>query len=179
MGASMCRHLLNAGYGVTLTSRTRSKAEPLLAAGAAWVETAEQVARAADIVATMLGTPEDVRSVYLGEFGVLASARPGTVVIDFTTSEPALAREIHSCAQERSVMALDAPVSGGDVGAREGTLSIMVGGEREVFDALESFWTLLGSRSVYQGAAGSGQHTKMVNQILIASAMVGVCEALL
>jgi 3-hydroxyisobutyrate dehydrogenase len=179
MGARMCRHLLNAGYTVTVTSRSRSKAEPLLAAGAAWVETPEQVAQAADIVATMVGTPADVRSVYLGEAGVLAGARPGAVLVDFTTSEPALAREIHSRAHERSVMALDAPVSGGDVGAREATLSIMVGGERAVFDALESFWTLLGSRSVYQGAAGSGQHTKMVNQILIASTMVGVCEALL
>ena len=179
MGSSMCRRLLNAGYALTVTSRSRSKAEPLLSAGAEWVETPEQVAQAADIVATMVGTPADVRSVYLGVVGVLAGARPGTVVVDFTTSEPALAREIHSSAKQRSVMALDAPVSGGDVGAREGTLSIMVGGERAGFDALESFWTLLGSRSVYQGAAGSGQHTKMVNQIVIASAMVGVCEALL
>jgi len=179
MGASMCRHLLNAGYALTLTSRSRSKAEPLLAAGAAWVETPEQVALAADIVATMVGTPADVRSVYLGETGVLAGTRPGTVVVDFTTSEPALAREIHTRAHEQNVMALDAPVSGGDVGAREGTLSIMVGGERAAFEALENFWKLFGSRSVYQGSAGSGQHTKMVNQILIASSMVGVCEALL
>lgn len=179
MGASMCRHLLNSGYTLTLTSRSRSKAEPLLAAGAHWVDTPARVAEAADIVATMVGTPADVRSVYLGEEGVLAGTRPGTIVVDFTTSEPALAREIHACAQKQSVMALDAPVSGGDVGARAATLSIMVGGERAVFDALETFWKLLGSRSVYQGAAGSGQHTKMVNQILIASAMVGVCEALL
>jgi len=179
MGVSMCRHLLNAGYSVTLTTRTRSKAEPLLAAGARWANTPKQLAEAADVVATMVALPSDVRSVYLGEDGVLAGARPGTIVVDFTTSEPALAREIHEYAQRRRVLALDAPVSGGDVGARQARLSIMVGGDREAFEALEKFWAIFGSRAVHQGPAGSGQHTKMVNQILIASGMVGVCEALL
>jgi len=179
MGCSMCQHLLKAGYSVTLTTRSRSKAEPLLAAGARWADTPEQVALGADLVATMVSLPADVRSVYLEPNGVLAGARAGTVLVDFTTSEPALAREIHARAEERGVFALDAPVSGGDVGARQGTLSIMVGGARARFDALAQFWAILGSRIVFQGAAGSGQHTKMVNQILIASGMVGVCEALL
>lgn len=116
---------------------------------------------------------------YLGEGGLLEGIRPGMVVVDFTTTEPSLAREVHDCARDRGVLALDAPVSGGDVGARQATLSIMVGGDHEAFEALEKLWELLASRSVYQGAAGSGQHTKMVNQILIASAMVGVCEGLL
>lgn len=179
MGSSMCQRLLNAGYRVTLTTRTRGKAEPLLAAGARWAETPGQVAEAADLVATMVSLPADVRSVYFGEAGVFAGARAGSIVVDFTTSEPALAREIHARAAECGVLALDAPVSGGDIGARQGTLSIMVGGERNAFEALEKFWAILGSRSVYQGGAGSGQHTKLVNQILIASGMVGVCEALL
>lgn len=179
MGASMCGHLLRAGYAVTLTTRTRSKAEPLLALGAEWADTPRQVAERADLVATMVGVPSDVRAVYLGDAGLLAGARPGMVAVDFTTSEPSLACQIHQCARDRCVMALDAPVSGGDVGARQATLSIMVGGDREVFERLEKLWVVLGSRSVYQGAAGSGQHTKLVNQILIASTMVGVCEALL
>ncbi|HEU5075568.1 MAG TPA: NAD(P)-dependent oxidoreductase [Polyangiaceae bacterium] len=179
MGTSMCGHLLRAGYAVTLTTRTRSKAESLIAAGARWVDTPAEVVEDVDVVATMLGVPADVRSVYFGAGGVLANARPGTVLVDFTTTEPALAAEIHACAQRRDVWALDAPVSGGDVGARNATLSIMVGGDRAVFEALEKLWALLGNRSVYQGSAGAGQHTKMVNQILIASGMVGVCEALL
>jgi len=179
MGSSMCQRLLNAGYAVTLTTRTRSKADPLLAAGACWADTPEQVAEGADLVATMVSLPADVRSVYFGDAGVLTGARAGTVVVDFTTSEPALAREIHERAVACGVLALDAPVSGGDIGARQGTLSIMVGGERAAFEALAKFWAILASRTVLQGAAGSGQHTKMVNQILIASGMVGVCEALL
>lgn len=179
MGSSMCGHLLRAGYAVTLTTRTRSKAEPLLASGAEWADTPRQVAERADVVATMLGVPSDVRAVYFGADGVLEATRTGMVLVDFTTTEPSLARAIDEHARARGALALDAPVSGGDVGARQATLSIMVGGDREAFEALGPLWTLLGSRSVYQGPAGSGQHTKMVNQILIASGMVGVCEALL
>jgi len=179
MGSSMCQRLLNAGYSVTLTTRTRSKVEALLAAGARWLNTPAEVAESADLVATMVGFPADVRAVYFGDAGVLAGVRAGTIMVDFTTSEPALARQIHARAEERAVLALDAPVSGGDIGARQGTLSIMVGGELAAFEALTKFWATLGSRSVYQGPAGSGQHTKLVNQILIASGMVGVCEALL
>lgn len=179
MGSSMCGHLLKAGYSVTLTTRTRSKAEPLLALGARWADTPRAVAESVHVVATMLGMPADVRSVYLAAGGVLEAAGSGTVLVDFTTTEPRLAREIHACARDRGLRALDAPVSGGDVGARQATLSIMVGGDQEVFESLAPLWALLGSRSVYQGPPGSGQHTKMANQILIASAMVGVCEALL
>ncbi|HEY6728288.1 MAG TPA: NAD(P)-dependent oxidoreductase [Polyangiaceae bacterium] len=179
MGSSMCGHLLRAGYAVTLTTRTRSKAEPLLALGAEWADSPRQVAERADVVASMVGVPADVRAVYLGAGGLLEGVRPGMVLVDFTTTEPSLAREIHERAHARGALALDAPVSGGDVGARQATLSIMVGGDRVAFEALEKLWALLGSRSLYQGQSGSGQHTKMVNQILIASGMVGVCEALL
>jgi len=179
MGASMCGHVLAAGYRVTVHNRTRARAEPLLARGAAWAETPAQVAAASDVVFSIVGYPDDVRAVLLGETGALAGAEPGTALVDMTTSEPSLAVEIHRAAKEKGVEAIDAPVSGGDVGARNATLSIMVGGEEEAVERVRPLLELLGKTIVRQGGPGAGQHTKMVNQILIASGMVGVCEALL
>ena len=179
MGSSMCGHLMAAGYHVTVYNRTRSKAKPLVDRGASEADSPRAVAEACDVVFTIVGFPKDVREVTLGAEGTLAGARPGTVLVDMTTSEPALAREIFEAAKAKGVHAVDAPVSGGDVGAREARLSIMVGGEAEVVAALNPLFQLMGKTIVHQGPAGAGQHTKMVNQILIASNMIGVCEALL
>ena len=179
MGTSMCGHLLAAGYSVTVYNRTRDRAEPLLARGASWADTPAAVARAADVVFTMVGYPADVRAVLLGADGVLAGAAPGAIAVDMTTSEPSLAVEIAARAQEKGVHSVDAPVSGGDVGAREARLSIMIGGDRAVVDALAPLFQVMGKTIVHQGGPGAGQHTKMVNQILIATNMIGVCEALL
>jgi 3-hydroxyisobutyrate dehydrogenase len=179
MGTSMCRHLIERGYRATVTTRTRSKAEDLIAAGAAWEDTPGAVAAASDVVFTMVGTPADVREVMYGDDGVLDGAKPGSVVADMTTSEPSLAIEIARDAAARDIAALDAPVSCGDFGARAGTLSIMVGGERRAFDAALPCLELMGSTIVHQGGPGAGQHTKMVNQTIIAGTMIGVCEALL
>jgi 3-hydroxyisobutyrate dehydrogenase len=179
MGASMCGHLLDRGYPVTITTRTRARAEALLAKGAAWADTPGQVAAASDIVFSMVGYPADVREVLLGDDGALAGSRPGAVLVDMTTSEPSLAVEIAEAASRRHVYTLDAPVSGGDVGARRGTLSIMVGGPAEVLEAVRPCFEGMGSTIVHQGGPGAGQHTKMVNQILIASNMVAISEGLI
>ena len=178
MGASMCGRLLDAGYALTVSSRTRAKAEPLLERGAAWASTPAEVAAASDVVATMVGYPADVREVVLGADGAMDSMGEGTVLVDFTTSEPSLAVEIAALASERGVAALDAPVSGGDVGARTGALSIMVGGDAEALEAVRPLLEVLGRTIVRQGGPGAGQHTKLVNQTLIAGTLVGVCEAL-
>jgi 3-hydroxyisobutyrate dehydrogenase len=179
MGAAMCGHLVARGYAVTVHNRSRPKAEPLLLRGAAWADDAQKVAERSDVVFTMVGLPPDVRACLLGEQGALAVARPGQIFVDMSTSEPRLAREIDGAARARGAHAVDAPVSGGDVGAREARLSIMIGGEPEVVDALAPLWQAMGKTFVRQGEAGAGQHTKMVNQILIATGMIGVCEALL
>ena len=179
MGASMCGHLVSHGYPVTVTSRTRARAEPLLSAGAAWAATPAEVAAAADIVFSMVGLPDDVRQVHLGPDGSLSGASPGTVLVDMTTSEPSLAVEIAQVAEGGGVHVLDAPVSGGDVGARNATLSIMVGGPVEVLDTVRPCLEAMGTTIVLQGGHGSGQHTKMVNQILVAGHMVALSEALL
>ncbi|WP_083418291.1 NAD(P)-dependent oxidoreductase [Pseudofrankia sp. BMG5.36] len=179
MGAAMAGHLLRAGYPLTVTTRTPERAKALLDEGATWADTPAGVAAASDVVFSMVGFPEDVREVLLGPDGALAGARPGAVLVDMTTSEPALAIEVAGAAAARGVHALDAPVSGGDVGARDATLSIMVGGPAEVVEAVRSCLDAMGKSIIRQGGAGAGQHTKMVNQILIASTMVGVTEALL
>jgi len=179
MGASMCGHLLAAGFRATVFNRTRAKAEKLLEQGARWAESPRAVAEASDVVFTIVGYPADVRSVILGDGGVLAGSRPGNVVVDMTTSEPSLAVEIARAALARGVHAVDAPVSGGDVGAREARLSIMLGGDPDVVEALRPCWEAMGKTIVYQGGPGAGQHTKMVNQVIIATQMVGLCEALL
>ncbi len=179
MGASMCGHLMAAGHPMTVFTRTRARADGVLARGARWGVSPRAVAAAAEVVFVMVGAPADVREVVLGADGVLAGAARGSVLVDMTTSEPALAREIEAQARARGIGALDAPVSGGDIGAREARLSIMVGGELAVFERVRPLLAHLGRTIVLQGPAGSGQHTKMVNQILIATGMIGVCEALL
>jgi 3-hydroxyisobutyrate dehydrogenase len=179
MGASMCGHLMDCGFELTVHSRTRSKAEPLLGRGAAWADSPRGVATRSDVVFSMVGFPSDVRQVILSAEGALAGSKPGTVLVDMTTSQPSLAREIAQAASQRGVHSVDAPVSGGDVGAREARLSIMIGGDRMIVEALQPCWQAMGKTVVYQGGPGAGQHTKMVNQILIAANMVGVCEGLL
>jgi 3-hydroxyisobutyrate dehydrogenase len=179
MGASMCGHLLAAGFPVTVYNRTREKAERLLNRGAQWGESPRAVAEAAEVVFTMVGYPADVRSVILGDDGVLAGCKPGGVIADMTTSQPSLAVEIAEAAAARQVHSVDAPVSGGDVGAREARLSIMIGGDKDVVQALQPCWQALGTTIVHQGGHGAGQHAKMTNQVVIAGAMIGVCEGLL
>lgn len=179
MGASMCGHLMAAGYAMRVYNRTPAKLGPLIDRGAVAGASPREVAEGSDVVFTIVGYPSDVRSVILGPDGVLAGSRPGMIVVDMTTSEPALAHEIFEAARKKQVQAVDAPVSGGDVGAREARLSIMVGGEAETVATLQPVFSLMGKTIVHQGPAGSGQHTKMVNQVLIATNMIGVCEALL
>ena len=179
MGLSMCNHLLTTGYKVTIYSRTRSKAQPLLDSGATWAESPREVAEKTDVIFTMVGFPEDVREVYLGESGILTTAKPGSIVIDMTTTSPTLAQKICSVAASKSVHAVDAPVSGGDVGARNATLSIMVGGDKNVLEAIKPLLETIGKQIVHQGGPGAGQHAKMCNQIVIAGTMIGVCESLL
>ncbi len=179
MGAAMCGHLLKAGYRVSVHTRTRAKAQPLLDLGATWAESPRVAAIGADVILTMVGFPRDVRSVYFGHEGLLHSAKPGTILIDMTTTEPSLSREIAVAAAAKGVTAIDAPVSGGDVGAKHATLSIMIGGAPEAVETIRPLLDLLGRKIVHQGSAGAGQHTKLCNQIVIAGAMVGVCESLL
>jgi 3-hydroxyisobutyrate dehydrogenase len=179
MGTSMCGHLIDAGHSATVYSRTRERAQPLLDMGAAWADTPAQAAAAADVTFTMVGYPADVREVILGEQGVLSAAREGAAIVDMTTSEPSLAQEICEAAAARGIGSVDAPVSGGDVGARNATLSIMVGGEPETVAVVRPLLEVMGKTIIHLGPAGAGQHTKMVNQTLIATGMIGVCEALL
>jgi 3-hydroxyisobutyrate dehydrogenase len=179
MGSSMCGHLMAAGYSATVFNRTAEKARPLAAKGAKVADSPRAVAEASDVIFTIVGYPRDVREVTLGDRGTLAGARQVAVLVDMTTSEPALAIEIDRAARAKGVHSVDAPVSGGDVGAREARLSIMIGGEKDVVGALRPLFELMGKTIVHQGPAGAGQHTKMVNQVLIATNMIGVCEALL
>jgi 3-hydroxyisobutyrate dehydrogenase len=179
MGNSMAGHLLSAGFAVSVYTRTKSKAEPLLSKGAGWAESPKALAAQSDVIFAIVGFPSDVREVMLGADGALAGSKAGNILVDMTTSEPSLAVEIAKAAKARGVFSVDAPVSGGDVGAKNATLSIMVGGDKEVVDALQPCFAAMGKTIIHQGGPGAGQHTKMVNQILIASNMVGVCEALL
>ena len=179
MGSSMCGHLLEAGFMVNVYNRTREKAEKLLQRGARWAETPKEIAEASDLIFTMVGYPSDVRDVILGEDGVLAGCRGGNVIVDMTTSEPSLAAQIAEEAGEIGAISIDAPVSGGDVGAREARLSIMIGGNKKAVEALMPCWHAMGKTIVHQGGPGAGQHAKMVNQIVIATNMIGVCEGLL
>lgn len=179
MGASMCGHLLRAGYPLTLYTRTKSKAQSLFERGASWADSPRTVAERSTVIVTMVGFPRDVRHVYFGPEGILSGAKPGSILIDMTTTEPALSREIAAAAAANGLLALDAPVSGGDVGARNATLSIMAGGDRETMECVRPLFECLGNKIVYQGGAGSGQDAKLCNQIVIAGTMVGVCESLL
>ena len=178
MGNGMVKNLLSHGYAVNAYTRTRAKALEALDAGAEWRESAADCVRDADAVITMVGFPPDVEEVYFGEKGIMANARPGTLVIDMTTTSPRLAQRIYTEAADRGLSALDAPVSGGDTGARAGTLAIMVGGDREAFERAVPIFEAMGKSIRYMGVAGSGQHTKMANQIAIAGTLAGVCEAI-
>ena len=179
MGRWMCQHLISKGFAATVYNRSRDKAQPLLDTGAAWGETPKAVAERSDVVFAIVGFPRDVREVFLGPQGALAGSKAGAVLVDMTTSEPSLAREIYEAAKGKGVASVDAPVSGGDVGARNAALSIMVGGDADAVEAVRPLLECMGKTIVHQGPAGAGQHTKMVNQVLIATNMIGVCEALL
>jgi 3-hydroxyisobutyrate dehydrogenase len=178
MGSSMAGHLLAAGHELTVHNRTKDKAQELLDKGARWAETASGAATGSEVVFTIVGYPTDVEAVYFGTDGIVAAASGGALLVDMTTSRPDLAARIAREAEARGVHALDAPVSGGDVGAREGTLSIMVGGSETAFQRARPLLELMGGNIVLQGPAGSGQHTKMCNQIAIAAGMLGVCESM-
>ncbi|TNJ64394.1 NAD(P)-dependent oxidoreductase [Paenibacillus hemerocallicola] len=178
MGKSMAEHIRQAGYELHVYTRTAAKADELVHRGAVWHETPADLASACDAIITMVGYPKDVEELYLGERGLIARAKAGAYLIDMTTSSPILAKRIHEAAARKGLYALDAPVSGGDIGARERRLSIMVGGDQEAFDAVLPLLQRMGANIVRQGGAGAGQHTKMCNQIAIASNMLGVCEAI-
>ena len=177
MGTSMAAHLMAAGHSLTVFNRTREKAEGLIKRGAQWADTPGAVAAASDILISMVGYPHDVEKIYFGEGGILSAMKAGGYVVDMTTSSPKLARRLYEAAKEREIASLDAPVSGGDIGARNASLVVMVGGDRGAFDAVKPIFELLGRTIRYFGPAGSGQYAKMANQIAIASNMMGVCEA--
>ncbi|WP_420912412.1 NAD(P)-dependent oxidoreductase [Mesobacillus campisalis] len=177
MGKSMAGHLLSAGYPVHVYTRTKAKAQDLLERGARWAETPGEIAEKANIIITIVGFPSDVEEIYLGQDGLVANGKENTYLIDMTTSTPSLAQKIHAEAKKKGMHALDAPVSGGDIGARDARLAIMVGGDEEDFKRIEPLLQLLGTNIILQGPAGAGQHTKMCNQIAIASNMMGVIES--
>jgi 3-hydroxyisobutyrate dehydrogenase len=178
MGGSMARHLLDAGHLVHVFNRSRAKAQPIVDAGGLWCDSPAEVAERATTVVTIVGTPADVQAVYLGEKGLIQHARPNAILIDMTSSDPELARQIAASARERSIDVLDAPVSGGDIGARNATLSIMVGGDPDVFRRALPLLERLGKTIVLQGPAGAGQYTKLCNQIAIAATRLSVCESM-
>ena len=179
MGNAMCGHLLDAGHQVAVFNRSKDKTDNLVAKGAVWCESPKAVAQASDVIFAIVGLPPDVEEVFLGVDGVLAGADSGNVIVDMTTSSPELARTIAQQAEEKGVHALDAPVSGGDIGARDATLAIMVGGEKPVFERIHPLFECMGKNIALMGEAGAGQHTKMCNQILIAGTMIGTVECLL
>jgi 3-hydroxyisobutyrate dehydrogenase len=179
MGRWMCQHVMSRGYTATVYNRSKDKAGPLLEAGAQWADTPKAVAEQSDVIFAIVGFPPDVREVFLGAQGALAGSKAGNALVDMTTSDPTLAQEIYEAAKAKGVASVDAPVSGGDVGAKNAALSIMVGGDADAVEAVKPLLECMGKTIVHQGPAGAGQHTKMVNQVLIASNMIGVCEALL
>lgn len=179
MGASMCGHLIAKGFTTHIYSRTKSKSQPLLDKGAIWADSPKALAENCDVILAIVGFPADVREIFLSDRGALAGAKPGSILVDLTTSEPSLAIEIAKAAEAKKCHAVDAPVSGGDIGAKEARLSIMIGGEADIVAKLQPIFETIGKTIVHQGPAGAGQHTKMVNQTLIATGMIGVCEALL
>jgi len=178
MGHSMAGHILDKGYDLCLYTRTRSRADDLVAKGAVWAPSVADLAAQSDVIVSIVGYPADVKEIFQGPGGILENAKSGTLAIDMTTSDPALARTLYMEGQKKEIHVLDAPVSGGDLGARNATLSIMAGGEESVFKMAVPLLEVMGKNIVYQGPAGSGQHTKMANQIAIAASMVSVCEAL-
>jgi len=179
MGRSMCGHLLQAGYPVTVFNRTLEKASALLENGAKWASSPLEVARQSDVVFSMVGYPDDVRATILGEQGVLNGLAKGGILVDMTSSQPSLAIEIAELASQRGLQSIDAPVSGGDIGAREARLSIMIGGDEQTVQDLMPLWNLMGKTIQYHGKPGAGQHCKLTNQILVGGIMISMCEALL
>jgi len=178
MGKSMVRNLRKAGYEVAIYTRTKAKAEDVIAEGVVWCDTAAECAKGRDVVITIVGYPKDVEEVYFGDNGIIANADPGTYVIDMTTTSPRLAVRIWEEAEKAGLHAVDAPVTGGDTGAKAGTLTILAGGKKEDFDACVPVFEAMGKNINYEGKAGNGQHTKMCNQIAIAGALAGACEAM-
>jgi 3-hydroxyisobutyrate dehydrogenase len=179
MGEPMCDHLIDAGHSVTVYTRSREKAKKLEQKGAAWCEVASDVAKQSDFIFTMVGSPAEVRDVYFSEHGILQGLRPGSIVVDMSTTAPSLSCEIASHARKIGAQAVDAPVSGGDIGAKDATLSIMAGGDVSAVDAVRPLFDCMGKSVVYMGSAGSGQHTKLCNQLVVAGTMIGVCESLI
>ncbi|MCT6924134.1 NAD(P)-dependent oxidoreductase [Metasolibacillus sp.] len=179
MGASIVKHLLKAEHDVTIYSRTKAKALPLLELGAKWADSPAEATRNKELIFTMVGYPQDVEQVYCGANGILSTAKSGATIVDMTTSEPSLAKKLYTLALEKGVHSIDAPVSGGDIGAQNGTLSIMIGGDEAIVASVRPIFELFGANIVYQGQAGAGQHTKMCNQIAIAGGMIGTCEAII
>jgi 3-hydroxyisobutyrate dehydrogenase len=178
MGKSMAGHIQNSGYKLFVFNRSKEKATDLLNNGAIWCETTKEMAEKVDVLFTIVGYPSDVEEIYLGKDGIISNGRKGQIFIDMTTSNPSLAKKIHRHAKKKGIDTMDAPVSGGDIGAQNATLAIMVGGEQPIFEKMLPLFGAMGKNIVYQGLAGAGQHTKMSNQIAIASNMIGVCEAL-
>ncbi|WP_163538931.1 NAD(P)-dependent oxidoreductase [Gracilibacillus sp. YIM 98692] len=179
MGKSMAKHLIDAGYDVHLFTRTKEKAKDVIEHGAVWEDTVADVAQKANVIMSIVGYPSDVEEIYFGENGIMENAKPGSYIIDMTTSDPQLAEQIDQKAREKQLHSLDAPVSGGDIGAKNGALTIMVGGKQADFDYVLPIFEVIGTNIVRQGEAGAGQHTKMANQITIASNMIGVSEAIM
>lgn len=178
MGLSMCQHLLDQDYEVFVYNRTKAKANSLLKNGANWCSSPKEIAQNSNLICTMVGFPKDIENVYFGEDGIFKGLQEHSILVDFTTTKPSLAKDIATEAQKKNATALDAPVSGGDVGAKNASLSIMVGGNQKAYEEILPIFKSLGKNIVYQGLAGAGQNTKMTNQIVIASTMIGVCEAL-
>jgi len=179
MGEPMCGHLIKAGYNTSVFNRTKEKAGRLVDSGAAWCNNPSEVAENSDIIFTILGYPDDVREVYFGVNGIFSNLRPGKVLVDMTTTEPSLSVDIYNKAKNLACFSIDAPVSGGDVGAVNAKLSIMVGGDKEIADSLMPLLSLMGHQIVYEGGPGTGQHTKVCNQITVGGVMIGICEALI
>ncbi len=175
----MAAHLIKAGHNLTVFTRTKSKAKELIDAGAEWASSPQETAKSKDFVCAMVGRPQDVREVVFGKEGIANTIKADSIFIDFTTSRPSLAIEIAEALKKKGAFSLDAPVSGGDVGAQSATLSIMVGGDEETFDAAKPVLERLGKTIILQGGPGAGQHTKMCNQIQVAGTMIGMVEALI
>ncbi|WP_370622717.1 NAD(P)-dependent oxidoreductase [Paraliobacillus ryukyuensis] len=178
MGKSMAALLMKAGYHVSVFTRTKAKAASLLEQGAIWKASIKELAKTADVIISIVGYPKDVEEIYYGNDGIIENAKQGSYLIDMTTSKPKLAMQIAETAKQNGLFALDAPVSGGDIGAKNGSLTIMVGGDEKAYKAMQPIFNVMGTNIVRQGPAGAGQHTKMANQITIASTMIGVCEAI-
>jgi len=179
MGRYMAQNLLKKGFELYIYTRTKSKAQEVIEAGAVWCDSVKDCVGNCEAVITMVGYPKDVEEVYFGQDGILNSARPGTYLIDMTTTSPKLSKRIYQAACSKNLYALDAPVTGGDVGAKNATLTIMVGGDKEAFENCLPIFEAMGTNIVYQGEAGLGQHAKMANQIAISGIIAGLCEALI